>query len=138
MYVRESPRTRVVVNVSHSHSAPYLSDELQDLLNVRRILVAHDMPNAVKKLDAQIAEIFPARAHRVTVLGLTRNIAATSEGVRSASSSGIPCMSASGRLGEWIAGGQLPGSVRFGRWSVLGPFRQAADPRTGPVGRRST
>src|SRR5262245_7184605 len=34
-----------------------------------------------------MAEIFPARAQRVTVLGLTRNIAATSEGVRRASSS---------------------------------------------------
>src|SRR5688572_31279366 len=34
-----------------------------------------------------MAEIFPARAQRVTVFGLTRNMAATSEGVSRASSS---------------------------------------------------
>jgi hypothetical protein len=35
-----------------------------------------------------MAEILPARAHRVTVLGFTRNMAATSEGVSSCSGSG--------------------------------------------------
>jgi hypothetical protein len=39
----------------------------------------------------RIAEIFPERAQRVTVFGLTRNIAATSEGV-SSSSCESPCV----------------------------------------------
>src|SRR5206468_6334413 len=42
-----------------------------------------------------MAEILPARAHRVTVLGFTRNIAATSDGVRSCSGWGFSSMGAS-------------------------------------------
>src|SRR5436309_193522 len=37
----------------------------------------------------RVAESLPVRAHRVTVLGLTRNICATSAGVRSALSASL-------------------------------------------------
>src|SRR5712671_5815158 len=40
----------------------------------------------------RIAEILPALAQRVTVLGLTRNISATSDGVRRASGSVRSCI----------------------------------------------
>ena len=49
-----------------------------------------------------MAEILPARAHRVTVLGFTRNMAATSDGVSSCSGSGAGfwAMGASHRYGS--------------------------------------
>jgi hypothetical protein len=43
-----------------------------------------------------MAEIFPARAQRVTVFGLTLNIAATSDGVKRASCSELSSMAIAG------------------------------------------
>ncbi len=40
--------------IAQAAAAP---DELEDMLNVRKILVEHDMPNAVKRLDRQIAAL---------------------------------------------------------------------------------
>src|SRR4029078_13289828 len=61
----------------------------------------------------RIAEILPARAQRVTVLGLTRNIAATSEGVSNCSGSGASfCAIWTPGLGEQSRMCRLAASVR--------------------------
>src|SRR6185295_19635784 len=61
----------------------------------------------------RMAEILPALAQRVTVLGLTRNISATSDGVRRASGSvrsciAFPLLTELGHVAEPRGGSRCP------------------------------
>ena len=81
-----------------------------------------------------MAEILPARAQRVTVLGFTRNMAATSEGVRSCSGSGAGFwgMKSSQSI-RILAGGLGRISPVMGRVAASVPIR-AGRPVPGSVG----